>query len=171
MHTNDRFQRANDKEGGFLFEVNPLILQIVLWNESEIIDGHPKFTTISHPNRVAEICKRLFFREVAQVDFQHPPIWVPTPRIERDCGGSNILASSRFELTTSISAAERCDVARVINNQFRRRLKLIVKECVLAFESHNFGLTEINGLDDTGRIRWCIADARSGTRNVKKPLN
>ena len=49
------------RSGGFPFEVNPLILQIVLWNESEILDEQPKFATLSHPARVAEICKQLFF--------------------------------------------------------------------------------------------------------------
>jgi hypothetical protein len=172
MQRNDSFNQTRAQNGGFLFEVNPLILQIILWNESEIIDEQPKFTRLSHPNRVAEICKQLFFSEVAEVDFQPTPIWVPTDRIERDCGGSNIVANSRYELAISISAEERRNVTKVISSQFRRRLKFIVKECVLAFESYNFGLTKIDGLDDAGRFQWRFVDARSEvTKNVKKPFN
>ena len=166
-----RYQ-PNARSGGFPFEVNPLILQIVLWNESEILDEQPKFATLRHPTRVAEICKQLFFRNVAEVDFRPIPAWVPTDGIERDCGGSNIVARSRFELAVSISVEERRKLEKMINSQFRRRLKFIVKECVLTFESYNFGLTEIEGLDEAGRIRWRVVDVRSDdTKNFKKPFN
>jgi hypothetical protein len=172
MHTNKRLQRTYARKNGFTFEVNPLILQIVLRIESELVDEHPEFTALSHPARVAEICKQLFFKDVVAVEFQQSPIWVPTASIERDCGGSNVLANSRFELATSISSEERRGVAKVINHKFRRRLKPIVRECLGAFESYNLGLTEINGVDDTGKIRWSVADDRpGGAVNFKRPLN
>jgi hypothetical protein len=50
------------RNGGFLFQVNPLILQIVLWNENEILEERPEFAILDHPTRVAEICKQLFLR-------------------------------------------------------------------------------------------------------------
>ena len=40
----------------------------------------------------------------------------------------------RYELEVSISVEERRKLAKMINSQFRRRLKFIVKECVLTFE-------------------------------------
>ena len=42
------------------------------------------------------------------------------------------------------------------------------KEFVLAFESYHFGLTKIEGLDDVGRIRWRVVDARSDVANNSK---
>jgi hypothetical protein len=157
-------------QSGFLFEVNPLILQIVLWNEADILDARPEFTILGHATRVAEICKQLFFSDVAEVDFQSPPVWVPTDRIESDCGGSNIVACSRYELAASISAEEGRNFKKVIRSQFRRRLKFIVKKCVLAFESYNFGLTKIDGLDDVGMLRWSLTDAGTSVCHVNSRL-
>lgn len=53
--------RHGSQTDGFVFEVNPLILQIVLRNEAEILDLRPELTGLDHPRRVAEICKELFF--------------------------------------------------------------------------------------------------------------
>lgn len=149
------------RQGEFVFEVNPLVLQIVLWNEAEILNDKSDFLALSHVNRVAEICKQLYFASVAEVNLRSIPEWVPTDEIERDCGGSNIIASLRYELAVAISNEERRDIAKMINRQFRRRLKFIVKECVLEFETYNFGLSEIDGLDSSGRLRWRADDARS----------
>jgi hypothetical protein len=96
----------------------------------------------------------LTLNEVAWVDFQSQPIWVPIDRIERDCGGSKIVACSRYELAEPISAEEGRKLKKFIAGQFRRRLKFIVKKCVLAFEAYNLGLTMIDGLDDVGMLRW-----------------
>ncbi|WP_029584888.1 hypothetical protein [Bradyrhizobium sp. URHD0069] len=172
MPRHDSFYQPKPQNGGFLFEVNPLILEIVLWNDAEILDERPEFAILNHPNRVAEICKQLFFNDVAEVDFQSIPGWVPTDRIESDCGGSNIVARSRYELAVSLSAEEGRNFKKAISSQFRRRLKFIVKKCVLAFESYNFGLTKIDGLDDAGRLRWRVVDARLDvTDTVKMPIN
>lgn len=156
---------------GFPFQLNPLISEIVLWNEAEILDARPEFAALDHVIRVAEICKQLLINDVAWVDFQSPPVWVPTDRIERDCGGSNIVACSRYELTNSISAEDGRKFKRVINGQFRRRLKFIVKKCVLAFESYNLGLTRVDGLDDIGMLRWRLTDTGTGVCQVSELAN
>jgi hypothetical protein len=155
-----------EAQSGFLFEVNPLILQIVLWNEAEILDARPEFVALGQATRVAEICKQLFFNDVAEVDSQSPPIWIPTNRIESDCGGSNIVPCSRYELVASISTEEGRKFKKVIGSQFRRRLRFIVKKCVLAFESYNLGLTKIDGLDDVGMLRWGLTDAGTNVCDV-----
>lgn len=138
----------------FAFALNPLISEIALWNDSEILDARPEFAVLDRATRVAEICKQLLLNDVAWVGFQSPPIWIPADRIERDCGGSKIAACSRYELANPISAEEGRKFKRVIAGQFRRRLKFIVKKCVLAFETYNLGLTTIDGLDDVGMFRW-----------------
>lgn len=138
----------------FAFSLNPLISEIALWNDSEILDARPEFAVLDRATRVAEICKQLLLNDVAWVDFQSPHIWIPADRIERDCGGSKIVACSRYELANPISAEERRKFKRVIVAQFRRRLKFIVEKCVLAFETYNLGLTTIDGLDDVGMLRW-----------------
>jgi hypothetical protein len=138
----------------FAFSLNPLISEIALWNESEILSARPEFAVLDRATRVAEICKQLLLSDVAWVDFQSPPIWIPVGRIERDCGGSKIVACSRYELAKPISTEEGRKFKKVIVGQFRRRLKFIVKECVLAFETYNLGLTTIDGLDDVGMFRW-----------------
>jgi hypothetical protein len=171
MSRRDSFYQRNRRSGGFVFEVNPLVLQVVLWNEAEILDQRPELAMIGHPNRVAEVCKQLFFADVAEVGIQPTPVWVPTARIERDCGGSNIIAPSRYELTVSVSGEEGDNFKRAISTQFRRRLKSIVKECVLAFESYNFGLTTIDGLNEDGWVRWRLADAADLTDKIKMPIN
>ena len=79
--------QRKSQAGGFVFEVNPLVLQIVLYNEAEILQRRPEFRSIDHPNRVAEICKEVFFSDVAGDEFQSTPAWVPTGEIERECGG------------------------------------------------------------------------------------
>ena len=40
----------------------------------------------------------------------------------------------RYERKVSFSVEERRKLAKMINSQFRRRLKFIVKECVLSFQ-------------------------------------
>lgn len=160
------------RQSEFEFEVNPLVLQIVLWNESEMLNDKSGFSALSHVNRVAEICKQLFFANVAEVSFRSIFAWVPTDEIERNCGGSNIIASSRYELAAAVSNEERRDIAKMINRQFQRRLKFIVKECVSDFETYNFGLSEIDGLDSSGRLHWRADDARSSRpRKLAKPYN
>ncbi|MCK1364081.1 hypothetical protein [Bradyrhizobium sp. 62] len=136
------------------FSLNPLISEIAIWNDSEILYVRPEFAVLDQATRVAEICKQLLLKDVARVDFQSPPIWTPVDRIERDCGGSKIVACSRYELANPISAEDGRKFKKVIAGQFRRRLKFIVKKCVLAFEAYNLGLTEINGVDDVGMLRW-----------------
>lgn len=165
-------RQSATREGSFVFEVNPLVLQIVLWNESEILNDKSNFVALSHANRVAEICKQLFFANVAEVNFQSIPLWVPTDEIENDCGGSSIVADSRYELAVPISNEGRRAITKMINSQFRRRLKLIVKECVLEFETYHSGLSEIDGLDHSGRLRWRADDVRSRQpRKLAKPYN
>ena len=72
----------------FAFSLNPLISEIALWNDSEILDARPEFAVLDRATRVAEICKKLLLNDVAWVDFLSPPIWIPADLIERDCGGS-----------------------------------------------------------------------------------
>jgi hypothetical protein len=80
------------------------------------------------------------------------------------------LACSRYELVASISAEEGRKFKKVISSQFRRRLKSIVKECVLAFEYYSFGLTKIEGMDNDGRIRWRVVDVGSDTADTVSML-
>lgn len=138
----------------FAFSLNPLISEIALWNDSEILNKRPEFALLDHATRIAEICKQLLLADVAWIDFQSPPIWIPVDRIERDCGGSRIVACWRYELINPISLEAGREFKKVIVGQFRQRLKLIVKKCVLAFETYNLGLTKIDGLDDVGMLRW-----------------
>jgi hypothetical protein len=156
---------------GFVFEVNPLILEIVLWNDAEILDRRPEFVVLQQATRVAELCKQLFFNDVAQVESQSPPRWIPTRRIEIDCGGSNIVPCSRYELTTSIGAEEGRKFKNAIGGQLRRRLKFITRKSVLAFESYNLGLTKIDGFDDVGMLRWRLTDAGARVCNDSALVN
>jgi hypothetical protein len=94
---NPSLYRRKSRWSGFAFEVNPLISQIALCNEADILDRWPEVASLDHANRVAEIFKERFFHDVTEVDSK-TLVWVPTNRIERDCGGSSILAPSRYQL-------------------------------------------------------------------------
>jgi hypothetical protein len=147
-------RKGSQKGAGFVFEVNPLVLQVVLQIEDELLERRPEFRSLDHPNRVTEICKELFLSEVVEVEFQSTPAWVPSREIERECGGSNILTRSRYQLNASMSAEEKNNFRKVVRAQLRRRLNPIVKEFVLAFESYNAGLTSIESVAYDGRLNW-----------------
>jgi hypothetical protein len=53
--------------GPFIFSLNPLISEIALWNEAEILDARPEFTVLDRATRVAEICKQLLLNGLPPV--------------------------------------------------------------------------------------------------------
>jgi hypothetical protein len=159
MSSKQSFYERGLQEGPTEFELNPLISQIVLWNDAEILDRRPEFAKLNISTRVALICEELFFNGVAKVEFEPRAIWLPTDDIEHDCGGSNIVPRSQHVLAALVLPEERRKFEKAMREQFRRRLKFIVRKSVLAFQAYNSGFTRIDGIDDIGMLRWCLTDA------------
>ena len=147
------------QEGPTEFELNPLISEIVLWNDAEILDCRPEFAKLNISTRVALICGELFFNGVAKVEFEPTAIWLPTDDIEHNCRGSNIVPRSRYALAAPVSPEESRKFEKAMKGQFRRRLKFIVGKSVLFFQAYNSGFTRINGIEDVGMLRWGLTDA------------
>jgi hypothetical protein len=96
--------------------------------------------------------RKLFFKGVAEVEFQPKAIWLPTDDIEHDCGGSNIVPRARYALAGPVSSEESRMFEKAMKGQFRRRLKFIVRKSVLAFQAYNSGFTRIDGIDGVGML-------------------
>lgn len=50
---NDSLYRCKSRGSGFTFQVNPLVLRIVLCKEAEILDRRSDLALLAHPSRVA----------------------------------------------------------------------------------------------------------------------
>jgi hypothetical protein len=159
MSSKHSLYKPGQQEGPTEFELNPLISEIVLWNDAEILDRRPEFAKLNISTRVALICGELFFNGVAKVEFEPIAIWLPTDDIEHNCGGSNIVPRSHYALAAPVSPEESRKLKKAMKEQLRRRLKFIVRMSVLAFQAYNSGFNRIDGIDDIGMLRWRPTDA------------
>lgn len=137
------------------FELNPLISEIVLWNDADLVQGQLEFVELPKAFRIARICESLFSHGVAFVDFQPTAVWLPVSGIEQQCGGSRIVALSKYTLNLNFSSGGMQKAfEKAIKAQFREKLQFTVIKSVAAFRAFNNGFTSIDGVDRVGMLRW-----------------
>jgi hypothetical protein len=165
--SNNRDLNELGAQNSIEFELNPLISEIVLWNDAEILDDRPEFAQLNASDRIALICEGLFSSGVAEVEFLPAAVWLPTDNIEHACGGSNIVPRSHYVMRGA-PVSQRKQYEEAIERQLRRRLEPIVNTSVALFRLYNRGLTKINGRNDKGMLRWRPADAAASASRLGK---
>jgi hypothetical protein len=107
--------------GPIAFSLNPLLSEIVLWNDADICDARPLFRKIELSARVSWICSELASRGVATVLTEPSIVWIPTEELEQQSGGSNIASLTHFRLDGCAPQADMRRCQKVIRKQFDRR--------------------------------------------------
>ena len=151
------FERS--QSGPIAFALNPLLSEIVLWNDADICDARPLFKKIEVSARVAWICAELATRGVATVLTEPSIVWIPTEEIEQQSGGSNIASLTHFRLDGCAPQADMRRFQKVMRKQFDRRLDFIIRKSVAAFQSVNAGFTRIDGTNGQGLLRFALTEA------------
>jgi hypothetical protein len=140
------------------FLLNPLLAEIVLWNDIEICNARPVLRQIEKADRLMTICQELSTRGVAVLRRHQNMLWIPTKDIERQSGGSNITSPFQFQLTGHPAHPDLPRFHKVMERQLERRLDFIVLKSVAGFASVNAGFTKVSGTDADGCLRFALTD-------------
>lgn len=132
------------------FSVNPLLSQIVLWNDADICDQKPGMKEIDIGLRVAWSCAALKRRGVASVASYPAPMWSPTKFIEHDSLGSAIADPASYRVRLRDYGTCRSDFAEIMEKQFKRRLEFIIGKSVVFFRATNLGYMKISSVNSHG---------------------
>jgi hypothetical protein len=137
------------------FELNPLVSEITTWNDADLVQDRTEFKALPKPFRVARICELLFSHGVAFVDYQPTAVWKPFPEIEKQSGGSSIVAPAKYTLNLDLSVGKLGgEFERAVKRLLRSQLSFTVTKSVAAFRAYNYGLTALDGVDAVGMLRW-----------------
>jgi hypothetical protein len=148
--------QEQSRKGPIGFFINPLLAEIVRWNDVDICDIYPKFRRIEAALRVNWICSGLAERGVATLVFGPTVRWVPTEEIESASGGSDITDQAHYSLVGSMAHPDSRRFKRVMEKNFDRRLDVIITTATAFFQNVNAGFVIISGADTNGLLRYNV---------------
>jgi hypothetical protein len=146
--------QASDSNG-CEFEINPFISDVARWLDCEVVEQKTAFKSIEVAERILRICSELHERDVATMtNFSRVAVWVPTTKVEKRLGNSNITTNPRLKVVKRDLSAIADEFQLAIREHAERRLDVILEYTEALFALCNQGRIKVIGTNSNGSYLW-----------------